>query len=187
MLSAPTGASLGHERFRSAPGPAGWRSFSTLETMTGTIRVDLAVDARWRPVRARLESDEHHLILVRRDDAFIALHDDTEELRFPRDDRTVVWFPSSSSFVALARGAEPGNVPLLRIDPATLEPALGTGDVERLGDDVVETAAGRFAAEGWRDPDGRRFWVAGDVLVRAEGTHELTMYEALSSGPAPLP
>jgi hypothetical protein len=46
------------ERFSCAPGPAGWRYVATVTAADGRIqgRIDLTVDARWRPVRLELRS-----------------------------------------------------------------------------------------------------------------------------------
>jgi hypothetical protein len=49
---------LAIERFSCAPGPAGWRYVADITAADGTprSRVDLAVDARWRPARLELRS-----------------------------------------------------------------------------------------------------------------------------------
>jgi hypothetical protein len=50
------GSPVGSEDFRCAPGPMGWRYFSTIQTSEPESHegvVDLAVDALWRPERTR--------------------------------------------------------------------------------------------------------------------------------------
>src|SRR5262252_327338 len=56
----------GTEQFRCAPGPMGWRYFSTVQDARGTTNVDLSVDAAWRPVRVRIQTPQHHLLLSAR-------------------------------------------------------------------------------------------------------------------------
>ena len=60
------GVPVGTEEFRCAPGPAGWRYVSEVDTHEyGPHRatVDVAVDAVWRIARARVETAEHRLLL----------------------------------------------------------------------------------------------------------------------------
>src|SRR5436853_7421812 len=61
------GSKRGTEEFRCAPGPMGWRSFSNIRIDVGDPHdeiVDLVVDASSRPVRARIESGSHSILLA---------------------------------------------------------------------------------------------------------------------------
>src|SRR5207237_5027773 len=83
-------APAGTEQFRCAPGPMGWRYFSTVQGARGTTNVDLSVDAGWRPVRVRIQTPEHHLLLSARGSLL-----DDEQLDVPFDpERQTVDFPS---------------------------------------------------------------------------------------------
>ena len=60
------GRPVGTEEFRCAPGPMGWRYFSEVETSDPQPHheiVDLVVDADWRPVRTRIDTGSHDLLL----------------------------------------------------------------------------------------------------------------------------
>src|SRR5687767_7815197 len=66
------GNAVGTEDFRCAPGPAGWRYFSEISTGEPTPHlevVDLVVDRTWRPVRVRITTGSHDLLLTIEGDA----------------------------------------------------------------------------------------------------------------------
>lgn len=61
------GNPVGDEDFRCAPGPMGWRYFSDIQTSDPEPHreiVDLAVDAAWRPVRTRIDTGSHEILLT---------------------------------------------------------------------------------------------------------------------------
>ena len=61
------GNRVGTEEFRCAPGPMGWRYFSDIETSVPKPHreiVDLAADASWRPVRTRIDTGAHEILLM---------------------------------------------------------------------------------------------------------------------------
>jgi hypothetical protein len=185
------GDRIGTEAFRSAPGPVGWRYFSTVVTPEGQGNVDLSVDAAWKPVRVRVQSGAHHTLLLVRGDALTGVRDD-EEVSHPIEATTDIEYPSPGFLAAAARRhRETVEVPALALDPATLQPLPEIHRYELIGPERVETSVGTFEATHWRfiaprPRFTRSFWVAGDVCVAAEGLYELFAYEALSNGPTPV-
>src|SRR5512135_2961316 len=173
-----SGAQRATEQFRCAPGPAGWRYFSTVQHPAGTTNVDLSVDAGWRPVRVRIQTPDHHLILSARGGLL-----DDELLQVALDPGVVtVDFPSPCFPLATARrlGAD-GEIDALTIDSESLIPVLERHRYEAGEEEEVATPVGRFAARVWRHIAPRpRFsrplWIAGDVVVAADGV-ELVAYD----------
>src|SRR6266568_5645484 len=93
----------GTEQFRCAPGPMGWRYFSTVQDERGTTNVDLSVDASWRPVRVRIQTPEHHLLVTSRGGMLTGMLDE-EPLDIPFDpSRTAVEYPSPCFHLVTAR------------------------------------------------------------------------------------
>lgn len=176
------GRARGVEEFRCAPGPIGWRSYSSVTLDGQAARVDLSVDARWEPVRVRIENPAHHLLLSQSPaGATFMLDDATEQIaRAP-----VVSFPSPAFLVAAVRALpEGGATPALLIDAATLQPAPATLSFELLdAEQDVETSVGTFTAARW-SVSGREFFVAGDVLVAGPGLR-LVAYDRGAAGPVP--
>ena len=74
-----SGHPIGTEDFRTAPGVAGSRWFSTLRLAgpenTEEI-IDISTDADWLPVRLRIGTPKHHLILQRNVNDFAGALDD---------------------------------------------------------------------------------------------------------------
>src|SRR3989442_11428183 len=72
------GRPRGTEKFRSAPGPMGWRYFSDVQIETKEPHheiVDLAVDSFWRPVRTLIETRSHSILLIAEGDRLSGLRD----------------------------------------------------------------------------------------------------------------
>src|SRR6058998_1171472 len=72
------GKPVGTEEFRCAPGPMGWRYFADVEIETDEPHheiVDLAVDSQWRPVRTRIETGTHSILLTAESDRLAGFHD----------------------------------------------------------------------------------------------------------------
>lgn len=180
------------EAFRSAPGPAGWRYFSTVSWMDGTTgNVDLSVNASWEPVRVRVQAGAHHTLLMVRGPAVNGVLDD-EEVSLPYESSMSIEFPSPAFLAATARrlGSETAELEVLALDPETLRAHRETHRYEFVGAEAVETPVGTFEAQRWhfiapRPRFSRSFWVAGDVCVAAEDLYELVTYEALANGPVP--
>ena len=84
------------------------------------------------------------------------------------------------------------EIDVVYLEPVTLEPSRVRQRYEHVGDEEVETPAGRFAATRWRFTDigtgwTSDLWVAGDVVVRYDRLFTLETYEAGASGAPPLP
>jgi hypothetical protein len=187
------GRPVGTESFRCAPGPAGWRYVSDIETSDPephAERVDLVVDGSWRPVRAVIETGSHDLALSVREGALHAVRDGTPvELPFGPQFQLDYLSPCFNAVTAnhLKRSAE---IDVLYFEPVTCEPVPERQRYELLGTEEVATPVGRFVAERWRYAQPRsgfvaELWVAGDVVVAYEGLFELVEYEAGASGPVP--
>jgi hypothetical protein len=190
------GQPVGSEEFRCAPGPAGWRYFSEIQTRDPSPHgevVDLAVDEGWRPVRTRIETGEHQLLLEA---------DGLERLTGYRDRVPIEtrWGPHMHlDYLSPAYNAVTANrltasaeIEVVYLEAYTCEPIMERQRYEDLGGDEVETPVGRFAARGWRYTAlssgwSRRLWVAGDIVVAYEGLFTLEWYEPGASGPQVLP
>ena len=186
------GVPTGREEFRCAPGPAGWRYVSTIQIESGEPHVeivDVAVDHRWRPVRLRIDTGEHSLLLTASNGTMRGAKDGE-----PID---LDWFDDvdylSPSFnVATARRlSRTAEVDVLFFDPVTLKPSIVPQRYEMLGEGEVISPAGRFAATEWRytalrSGFTRRLWIAGDVLISYEGVFALEALEPGPEGPFPL-
>ena len=187
------GNAVGTEDFRCAPGPMGWRYFSEISTGVPSPHretVDLVVDRSWRPVRVRLATGSHDLVLTAEGDA----------LRGSLDGEIVTthWGPAwhvdylSPAFNAVTANRLDGTteIDVVYLEPVTCTPVEERQRYELLGDEEVMTSVGRFAARRWRYTAlstgwSRELWVAGDVVVRYEGLFELEEYEAGASGSRP--
>ncbi|TMK51064.1 MAG: hypothetical protein E6G59_09200 [Actinobacteria bacterium] len=111
------------EQFRCAPGPMGWRYFSTIQDARGATNVDLSVDAAWRPVRVRILTPEHHVLMSARG----SIQDD-EPLDVPFDPETITVDFGSPCF------------PL-----ATARRLGGSGEIDAT---VIDGEAGELMASG---------------------------------------
>lgn len=190
-----TGDVVGTEDFRSAPGPMGWRYFSEIRrdepTPHGEI-VDVAVDAEWRIVRARIETGEHSIALEPRDGSLAGIRD--------REPIQVAWGAEmhldylSPAFNAITAQRLDGTseIDVVYLEPVGVEPTLVRQRYELLGSQEVATPVGRFRADRWRYTAlgsgwTSDLWVADDVVVRYDRAFELISYEAGASGPVPVP
>ena len=186
-----TGDAVALEAFRSAPGPVGWRYFSTVSGLDGEQgNVDLSVNASWSPVRVRIQTGAHHTLLLVRGEAVEGVLDD-EEVALPYDEAMGIEFPSPGFLAAATRRlGQTAELEVLALDPQTLQSRIETHRFERVGEERCQTPAGTFEAVHWRfiaprPRFSRSFWVAGDVCLAAEDLYELATYEALSNGPQP--
>jgi hypothetical protein len=190
-----SGRPAGAESFRCAPGPAGWRYFAEIETSLPEPHrevVDLVVDAWWRPVRLRIDTGSHDILLVVEGDRTTAVRDgDPVEVVFGPDVELDYLSPCFNAVTAnrLGRTAE---IDVLYLRPVTCEPVPVRQRYElEETEEEVTTPAGRFRAARWRYTDlgsgwTRPLWVAGDVVVAYEDLFELAEYEPGRSGPFPL-
>ncbi|HZD18898.1 MAG TPA: putative glycolipid-binding domain-containing protein [Actinomycetota bacterium] len=186
------GNTVGTEDFRCAPGPAGWRyvsEISTSEPEPHRETVDLVVDAAWHPVRLRITTGHHELVLGRAGDAFSGVQD-REALDVPW--RADLDYLSPAFNAATANRIEASaDIEVVYLEPVTCQPRFERQRYELIGDEKVETPVGFFEARRWRYTAlatgwTRELWVAGDVVVHYEDLYELIWYEAGASGPRPL-
>jgi hypothetical protein len=189
-----TGRRFGTEEFRCAPGPMGWRYVSEIETSDPTPHretVDLAVEAGWRPVRLRVETGEHALLLQRGEHGLTG-HRDGEPLELDLgDDRELDYLSPAFNAVTAMRLGRTAEFPVWYFRAVTIEPIGMHQRYEHRGQEIVETPGGRFAATRWgyeAIDTGyvSEFWTAGDVVVRYAGYLELERYEAGATGASPL-
>jgi hypothetical protein len=182
------------EAFRCAPGPVGWRYFSEVDTSDPVAHhetIDVVVDAAWRPVRLRVDSGDHSLLLEAGADR-LAGYRDGAEIETP-------WHPEmhldylSPAFNAITcrRLTATDDIEVVFVDPYTLEPHVVRQRYELRGDEDVETPVGTFAATRWTYTAlgsgwTSELWCAQDVVVRYDGLLRLERYEAGATGPRPV-
>lgn len=188
------GRPVGTEDFRCAPGPMGWRYFADVATSDPQPHdevVDLAVDADWRPVRTRIATGSHEILLTREGDALTGFRDGVPvRLPFGADVHLDYLSPAYNAVTACRLGGT-ADIEVAYLEPVTVEPRPERQRYEDLGDVEVDTPVGRFAARQWGFTAlgsgwSRNLWVSSDVVVRFDGLYELEWYEAGASGPRPL-
>lgn len=189
------GNPVGTEDFRCAPGPMGWRYFSDIRTSDPEPHreiVDLAVDAAWRPVRTRVDTGSHEILLTTETDRLAGFRDRAPiEIAFGPEIHLDYLSPCFDAVTA-NRLSGTSEIEVVYLEAVTCEPRMERQRYELFGDEEVTTPVGRFAARRWRYtvlPTGwtRDLWVAGDVVVRYEGLFEMESYEPGASGPVPVP
>jgi hypothetical protein len=187
------GNAAGTENFRCAPGPAGWRYFAEISTREPTPHdeiVDLVVDGSWRPVRVRISTGSHDLLLAAEGDVLRGSLDGESVTAPWGPDRHVDYLSPAFNAVTANRMDRTTDIDVVYLEAVTCTPTEERQRYELLGDEEVATAVGEFAARRWRFTAlstgwSRDLWVAGDVIVRYEGLFELEEYEAGASGPRP--
>lgn len=189
------GQDIGWEAFRSAPGPAGWRYVSEVETNEfGPHRatVDLTVDAAWRLIRVRITTAEHALELRPRGNT-LAGGRDGEPLEVPwGPDDHLDYLTPATNLITCRRLAGSAEIDVLYVDPFTLVPTRERQRYQLAGTEVVRTPVGRFGAERWTYTSlgsgwTSDLWVAGDTVVLFDRIFELEEYEPGATGPRALP
>jgi len=184
----------GTERFRCAPGPAGWRYFSEIETSEPVQHretVDLTVDSAWRPHRLRVDTGEHLLQMAPAGDRLKGHLDDEElDLGWGPEVELDYLSPCFNAVTANRLGDTSAEIQVAWFDPYTCEPRGVRQRYERLGEGSVTTPVGTFDAVRWRYssiPEGftRDIWVAGDLVVDYPGVFELIEYEPGAHGALP--
>ncbi|MEX0834236.1 MAG: putative glycolipid-binding domain-containing protein [Actinomycetota bacterium] len=191
-----SGRELGTEEFRTAPGIAGSRYFSTVRTSDPVPHeevVDLSVDSEWRPVRVRIETGEHHLILQRSGSGLAGARDGDEMQLGPVADFDYFSpaFNAATANRLAAEGLSQADLDVTWIEPFTLEVRTVKQRYERADDGVAETPVGRFEATRWRYTSldsgwSGDIWVAGSIVVSYPGLFELSAYDPIGAGPFPL-
>ncbi len=188
------GNPVGTEEFRSAPGPAGWRYFSDVQTAVPTPHheiVDLVADASWRPVRTRIDTSSHEILLIAEGGRLSGFRDG-EAIEVPWGPDVELDYASPAYNVVTAnRLGGTAEFDVVFLEPVTCEPVAQRQRYELLGFEELATPAGRFAATRWRFTAlgtgwSRDIWFAGDVLLRYEDLYDLEWYEPGASGVVPL-
>jgi hypothetical protein len=188
------GSVEGTEDFRCAPGPMGWRYFSEVDTAEPVPHhetIDVAVDADWRPVRLRIDSGAHHILLEADGDRLSGFRD-----RLPietpwHQEMHLDYLSPAFNAITCRRLTDTTEIEVVFVDPYTLEPRVVRQRYDLRGDEEVETPAGTFDATRWTytELDGgwtSELWCAQDVVVRYERLFRLERYEAGASGPRPV-
>lgn len=194
VIIGDDGDPVGSETFRCAPGPAGWRYVSDVDTEEhGRHRevVDVAVDAAWGIARIRLDSGAHRLILEPRDGDLIGRRDgEAIEVGWGPDDHLDYLTPATN-LVSTRRLAETADIDVISLAPFSMEASRVRQRYELVGLEEVETPVGRFDASRWTYTSldtgwSSDLWVAGDVVVRFDRIYELVEYEPGAHGPHTL-
>jgi hypothetical protein len=184
------GRSVGTETFRCAPGPMGWRYFGEIDTADPTQHheiVDVAVDSDWRIARVRIDTGEHDILLEPQDGVLTGFRDGAP-IEVPwNPDLHLDYFTPATNAVTTRRLNSTTEIDVVYLAPVTLEPSVVRQRYELIGDEAVDTPAGRFAAVRWRFTDLESgwtadLWMAGDVVVRYDRLFSLEEYEAGASG-----
>jgi hypothetical protein len=195
VVLGPDGEPVGSEDFRCAPGPMGWRYFSDIKTIEPTPHdeiVDVAVDADWRPVRLRIETGAHRLLL-QAGEGRLSGYRDGAAIETPWSDETHLdYFSPAFNAITCRRLSRTTEIEVVFIQPFTLEPVMQRQRYELLREEEVETKVGLFQATKWRytslgDGWTAHLWSAADIVVRYEALFELTAYEPGASGVSPTP
>lgn len=173
----------------------GWRYFSQVTTDDPghpDATVDIVVDAAWRPVRARIETRAHSILVTAEPDRLVGFRD-REPIEIPWRPAMELGYASPGfDAVTLRHREEAAEFDVVVLDTITLEPRVERRRCEPAGEGPIDTAVGRFTARRWRYaglPSGtpRDLWCAGDVVVHEEGRYVLESYDPGVSGPAPQP
>ncbi|HEX9122701.1 MAG TPA: hypothetical protein VF984_04975 [Actinomycetota bacterium] len=187
------GAPVGTEDFRCAPGPVGWRYFADVVTSVPEPHhetVDLTVDADWRPVRTRIHTGSHEILLSAGGDRLAGFLDGGAVETPWGPDHHLDYLSPAYNAVTANRLSGSAEIEVVFLAPVTCEPRIERQRYELLGNDEVATPVGRFAATRWRYTAlssgwSRDLWVAADVVVRYDDVFELEWYEPGASGPVP--
>lgn len=193
-VAGRSGSVVGTEVFRCAPGPMGWRYVAEIDRDEPTSHretVDVAVDAEWRIVRARIETGSHSIALEPNGGTLVGVRDG-EELFLPwRAETHLDYLSPAFNAITTRRLASTTEIDVVYLEPVTLEPIRTRQRYESLGPDDVETPVGRFESTRWRYTAletgwTSELWVAGDVIVRYDRAFELVAYEPGATGSVPV-
>ncbi len=187
------GTAVGTEHFRCAPGPVGWRYFSEIATSDPVPHdevVDLVVGEDWRPVRTRIDTQTHDLLLEVEGDRLRGALDGEPMSWAWGPERHLDYLSPAYNTVTVRRLTETTEIDVVFLEPVTCVPRDERQRYELLGEEEVETPVGTFAAVRWRYTAlssgwTSDLWVAGDVVVAYDRLFELEWYEPGASGPRP--
>ena len=189
------GSIAGTEEFRCAPGPVGWRYFSEIETTDPVPHhetVDVVADADWRPIRLRVDTGEHQLLLEVAGDRLTGFRD-----RVPVDtpwglQMHLDYLSPSFNAITCRRLEGTAEIEVVFVQPYTLEPVVERQRYDLHREEEVRTPVGAFRATRWTYTAlstgwTADLWCAGDVVVEYQRLFRLERYEAGASGPSPSP
>ena len=185
------GTRIGTEEFRCAPGPMGWRYFSDIQTSDPIPHVetfDVVVDTGWLPVRIRVDTGDHHIVLEPHGGSLQGVRDGVQ-IDLPWEpDRHLDYLTPATNLITTRRLTGTADIDVVYLAPFTLEPTLERQRYEPRGDVDVDTPVGRFAATRWGYTSLKSgwtsdLWVAGDVVVRYDRLFELEWFDPGASGP----
>jgi hypothetical protein len=188
------GRPVGTEEFTCASGPLGWRYAARIHTEVPEPHeetVDLVVDAGWRPVRTRIETGSHELLLQAEGDRLTGFLDG-QPIETPwGPEHHLDYLSPAYNAVTAMRLADTAEIEVVYLLPVTCEPTMTRQRYELLGDEDVDTPVGRFAARRWRytalaSGFTRELWTAADVVVAYDDVFRLDAYEPGATGPRPL-
>ena len=184
---------MGTEEFRAAAGPAGRRYFSTVATRQpephGEV-IDLVVDGASRPVRVRIDTGSHAILLTAWGESLSGTLDgDPVQIEWGLDVYLDYLSPAFSAATANRLGGT-ADIEVVCLEPVTCRPRRERQRYELRGEEEIATPVGRFSARRWRCTSlrtgwTRSLWVAGDLVVSYEGLYELAAFEPGQSGPFP--
>lgn len=190
-----TGEAVGTEEFRAAAAPAGWRYFSSIQTEVPDPHrevVDLTVDRAWQPLRLRIHTGAHELLVAARDGGGMTGIRDGRPIELEAGEQTHLDYLSPCfNAVTAARLTGTAEIDVVYLEAVTCEPVQERQRYELEGEDEVETPVGRFRAARWRYTAlrtgwSRPLWVTDGIVVAYEGLFELVAYEPGQTGPFPL-
>ena len=195
VILGDDGEPVGSEEFRCAPGPIGWRYFANIRTVEPVPHdevVDVAVDADWRPVRLRIETGPHRLLLQAEADRFTGYRDGQPIETAWGPQMHLDYLSPSFNAITCRRLTATTDVDVVFIEPYTLEPVVERQRYEPVGDEDVPTSVGTFVATRWHFANLRtgwtaQLWSAGDIVVKYERLFELEWYDPGATGTAPRP
>jgi hypothetical protein len=189
------GRRMGTEEFRCAPGVAGWRYASEIRTDDPEPHrevVDLVVDADWRPVRTRLDTGAHTLLLEADGARRLVGVRDGESIEIPwGPDTHLDYLSPAYNAVTANRLSRTTEIEVVFLEAYTCAPSMERQRYEDGGVERVRTPVGSFEARRWRYTAlstgwSRDLWVAGDVVIAYDGLFTLESYEPGASGPATI-
>lgn len=187
------GNPTGTEEFRAAAGPAGWRYFATIDTRDPEPHrevIDLVFDDASRPVRVRIDTGSHNILLAAQAESLSGTLDgDPVQIEWGADMHLDYLSPAFNAATANRLGAT-SDIEVVFLEPVTCRPRRERQRYEFIGEEQIATPVGSFSARRWRytalgSEGTRSLWVDGNLVVAYEGLYELAAYEPGQSGPFP--
>jgi hypothetical protein len=152
--------------------------------------IDLVSDGASRPVRVRIDTGSHAILLAAWEGSLSGTLDgDPVQIEWGPDLYLDYLSPAFSAATANRLGGT-ADIEVVYLEPVTCLPRRDRQRYELLGEEEIATPVGRFSARRWRYTAlrtgwTRSLWVAGDLVVSYEGLFELAAYEPGQSGPFP--